>query len=139
MRLLKQCSAVPVSSALSAVLLLDLPAFKHAATLSAAGVEITVWFLQIEYGPLICKQIPSCYLSCCFWFRQAVSAGAGNKLRGVKGLSFVSSSDMHTDFLRLLQSLGSVKCIALLVIFRLFKSDFCYSISNNGDYIFEDT
>ena len=117
MRLLKQCSAVPVSSALSAVLL-ELPAFKHAATLSAAGAEITVWFLQIEYWPLICKWIPSCYWSCWFWFRQAVSAGAGNKLCGVKGLSFVSSSDMHADFLRLLQSLGSVKCIAFLVIFQ---------------------
>lgn len=47
----------------------------------------TVLLLQVEYWPLICKQIPSYYLSCCVWFRQAVSAGIGNKLRGVKGLS----------------------------------------------------
>lgn len=84
------CSAVLCAGcSVGAVLqLLEVSGFKHTATyICCWDWNNTVSFLQIEYWPLICKQIPSYYLSCCVRFRQTVSAGIRNKLRGVKSLS----------------------------------------------------
>lgn len=140
--LLKQCSAVPVSAVLacsvaSAVLVLLCSCWNCQASntlqlylllgLKLRGFTSADRILVINMQAdtqLLFVLLFSIQADCqCWVWKQAPWCE--------RSLLIVNSSDMHIDFLRLLHSLGSVQCIAFLVIFRMFKNEFCYSIWKN--------